>query len=72
MDYPVFCDEYNKEFAPFVYTEKGEERARLLAMSNPKIEPRTAGTIACFAGKVLQGGRIAQAWLEKGYITRRV
>lgn len=47
----------------YVYTEKAEKRAKELGL-----EPRTAGTTAMFGYKPIDGGPIAQAWLEKSYI----
>ena len=47
----------------YVYTKKGEERARQLGL-----EARKAGTVAMFGKEPLKGGQIAKAWEKKGYI----
>lgn len=47
----------------YVYTEKGEERARELGL-----EERKAGTVAMFGHEPLKGGQIAEAWKKKGYV----
>lgn len=65
--YPVPVDLYSKEEAPFVYTQYGQE----FAAARHNLEPRTAGTIACFACGPLKDGPTAQAWLKAGYIKRR-
>lgn len=65
--YPVQPDEYTKEEAPFLYTAHGER----VAAARPRLEPRTAGTIACFAGHPLQHGPTARAWLKSGYVVER-
>jgi len=46
----------------YVYTSKGEARARELWL-----EERREGTIAMF-GHAPVSGQVAKAWLEKGYI----
>lgn len=65
--YPVPVSEYSKEQAPFVYTEFAEA----FAAARPRLEPRTAGTIACFGGEPLQDGDIARSWISAGYVVRR-
>ena len=64
--FPVMTEDYSKEEAPFIYTLLGEEKARSL-----NVEPRIAGTVACFCREVLLDGPTAQAWLKLGYIERR-
>lgn len=66
-EYPVPLTAYSKEEAPYVYTKKGEAVAKARA----HLEPRTAGTIACFAGQPLQRGTTASAWLSAGYVEER-
>lgn len=65
--YPVSEKEYSKKDAPFIYTQKAEEFAKL----RPRLEPRTAGTIACFGGEPLQHGITARAWIKAGYVVER-
>lgn len=65
-EYPVPLDRFNESEAPFIYTNKAEQRAK-----DMNLEPRTAGTIACFGGKPLRSGVVANAWLRLGYITKR-
>ena len=65
--YPVQPDKYSKEEAPYLYTE----RAEAFAAVRPHLEPRPAGTIACFACQPLQTGPIARAWLDAGYVVER-
>lgn len=65
--YPVPADALPKEKAPYVYTQRGEA----VAKARRGLEPRTAGTIAFFAGEPLQHGPTAQAWLASGYIQER-
>lgn len=65
-EYPVMPEEYTIEKAPFVYTKKAEELGRKY-----NTEPRTVGTIACFAGEVLRECRTADDWMRRGYIERR-
>lgn len=65
-EYPVMPEKYTFEEAPFVYTKKAEELGRKY-----NTEPRTAGTIACFAGEVLLEGITADDWMRRGYIERR-
>lgn len=67
-EYPVPVSAFNEVEAPYIYTGKGEA----VAKPRPHLEPRTAGTIACFAGQPLQEGEIARAWLAAGYVKRRV
>lgn len=66
-NYPVSLDSYTKEEAPYIYTEYGEQ----FANKRPHLEPRTAGTIACFAGEPLQNGITAKAWIEAGFVVER-
>lgn len=66
-EYPVPVTAYSKEEAPFVYTAKGEA----IAKARPHLEPRTAGTIACFACRPLQDSPAVQSWLSSGYVERR-
>ena len=49
--------------AKYVYTEKGEKRAKELGL-----EERKAGTVAMLGHKQLEGGVIAIAWKKKGYV----
>ena len=64
---PVPADMYPPEIAPYVYTEKGERRARENGFTE-----RVAGTIACFGYRIIKGGLLAQDWEKKGYIRKRV
>ena len=66
-NYPVSLDRYTKEEAPYIYTEYAEQ----FANARPHLEPRPAGTIACFAGEPLQHGFTADAWLEAGFVALR-
>lgn len=66
-NYPVQPSEYSREEAPYVYTELGE----FISLTRPRLEPRTVGTIACFAGKPLQRGVTADAWVKAGYVVER-
>lgn len=65
--YPVQPDEYTKEEAPYVYTSLAES----YAAARHHLEPRPAGTIACFANQPLQPGPTARAWLKAGYVKER-
>lgn len=65
--YPVQPDEYSKEDAPYLYTAYAE----LFAAARPRLEPRPAGTIACFGGQPLQHGPTARAWIKAGYVVER-
>lgn len=65
--YPVHPDEYTKEEAPYLYTAHGES----IAAARPHLEPRPAGTIACFSCRPLQHGPTARAWLKAGYVVER-
>ena len=65
--YPVKIDCYTKEEAPYVYTEYAEQFAK----ERPHLEPRTAGTIACFAGEPLRDGMTARTWLDAGFVVKR-
>ena len=65
--YPVQPDDYTKEEAPYLYTALAE----VYAAARPHLEPRPAGTIACFACQPLQHGPTARAWLEAGYVVKR-
>lgn len=65
--YPVQPDEYTKEEAPYLYTAHGES----VAAARPHLEPRPAGTIACFGHRPLQHGPTASAWLKSGYVVER-
>lgn len=47
----------------YVYTKKGEERARELGL-----EERKAGAVAMFGHDPLESGETATAWIESGYI----
>lgn len=64
--YPVSPAEYSKEEAPYLYTFAAEAIA-----AARHCEPRTAGTVACFAGRLLPRCDIANAWLKAGYIVER-
>jgi hypothetical protein len=66
INYPVAADTIPAKFAPYVYTERGEQAGK-----EAGTEPRTAGTIACFGGKPLRHGMIADKWLDSGYIKLR-
>lgn len=66
-NYPVSLDSYTKEEAPYIYTEYAEQFAK----ERHHLEPRTAGTIACFAGEPLQHGITAKAWIEAGFVVER-
>lgn len=66
-NYPVSLDRYTKEEAPYIYTEYAEQ----FANARPHLEPRPAGTIACFAGEPLQHGLTADAWLDAGFVALR-
>lgn len=65
--YPVQPEEYTKEEAPYLYTIHAER----IAAARPRLEPRPAGTIACFGGQPLQRGPTACAWLKAGYVVER-
>ncbi|MDE6456087.1 MAG: hypothetical protein K2L38_09335 [Dysosmobacter sp.] len=65
--YPVQPDEYTKEEAPYLYTALAEAHAA----ARLRLEPRPAGTIACFACYPLQHGPTARAWLKAGYVVER-
>ncbi len=65
--YPVQPDEYTKEEAPYLYTAHAER----FASARSYLEPRPAGTIACFGGQPLQHGITANAWMKAGYVTVR-
>lgn len=65
-NYPVSTKKCSKEEAPFIYTDYAEDFAR-----KRNLEPRTAGTIACFAGEPLQEGMMSKAWEDAGFVTRR-
>lgn len=67
QSYPVPLEAFDKEEAPYIYTEYGEA----LAKARPHLEPRTVGTIACFGGEPLKPGITARSWLEFGYVTER-
>lgn len=64
--YPVAAETIPAKFAPYIYTERGEQAAK-----EAGTEPRTAGTIAFFGGKPLRHGMIADRWLDRGYIELR-
>ena len=66
-EYPVSVKDYTKEEAPYIYTKYAEEFAKELA----GLEPRIAGTIACFAGQPLQHGITAKAWKKSGFVVER-
>ena len=66
-EYPVSVKDYTKEEAPYIYTKYAEEFAKERA----GLEPRIAGTIACFAGQPLQHGITAKAWKEAGFVVER-
>lgn len=66
INYPVATDTIPAEFAPYVYTERGEQAGK-----EAGTEPRTTGTIACFGGKPLRHGMMADRWLDSGYIRLR-
>lgn len=66
-NYPVPVGMFTKEAAPYVYTEYGEA----FAAARQGLEPRTAGTVACFAGEPLQDGITASAWVKAGFVRRR-
>ena len=66
-NYPVSLDRYTKEEAPYIYTEYAEQ----FANARPHLEPRPAGTIACFAGEPLQHGLTADVWLDAGFVALR-
>ena len=65
--YPVQPEEYTREEAPYLYTALGET----IAAARPHLEPRPAGTIACFGHQPLQHGLTARAWLKAGYVVER-
>lgn len=65
--YPVSPEEYSKEEAPYLYTAAAEAIA-----AARHLEPRTAGTVACFGGKLLPHCDIATSWLKAGYIVERL
>lgn len=66
-EYPVNVNDYTKEEAPYIYTKYAEK----FAIERPRLEARTAGTIACFAGQPLQHGITAKAWTEAGFVVER-
>lgn len=66
-EYPVEINCYTKKDAPYVYTEYAEQYAQ----KRSYLEPRKAGTIACFAGEPLQHGITANEWLDAGYVIKR-
>lgn len=66
-EYPVSVKDYTKEEAPYIYTKYAEE----VAKEQAGLEPRIAGTIACFAGQPLQHGITAKAWKKSGFVVER-
>ena len=58
-------DVYKRQ--PYIYTKYAEEFAKEQA----GLEPRIAGTIACFAGQPLQHGITAKAWKKSGFVVER-
>ena len=66
-EYPVSVKDYTKEEAPYIYTKYAEEFAK----EQTGLEPRIAGTIACFAGQPLQHGITAKAWKKSGFVVER-
>lgn len=66
-EYPVSVRDYTKEEAPYIYTKYAEKFAKEQA----GLEPRIAGTIACFAGQPLQHGITANAWKKSGFVVER-
>lgn len=66
-EYPVSVKDYTKEEAQYIYTKYAEEFAKEQA----GLEPRIAGTIACFAGQPLQHGITAKAWKKSGFVVER-
>lgn len=66
-EYPVSVKDYTKEEASYIYTKYAEEFAKEQA----GLEPRIAGTIACFAGQPLQHGITAKAWKKSGFVVER-
>ena len=66
-EYPVSVKDYTKEEAPYIYTKYAEEFAKEQA----GLEPRIAGTIACFAGQPLQHGITAKAWKKSEFVVER-
>lgn len=66
-EYPVSVKDYTKEEALYIYTKYAEEFAKEQA----GLEPRIAGTIACFAGQPLQHGITAKAWKKSGFVVER-
>ena len=66
-EYPVSVKDYTKEEAPYIYTKYAEE----FEQEQSGLEPRIAGTIACFAGQPLQHGITAKAWKKSGFVVER-
>ncbi len=66
--HPVPITEYPAEVAPYVYTSKAEWIAVV-----HNLEPRPAGSIACFGGEILtpELSTIVRAWTDAGYIQAR-